>query len=259
MWKWLVILTIATPAYANPKRTVDASVTFKRTIEDSSTETDPRDTACVSTKKTTATFSEVAQVVASKLAINGTSFSLPDARPAKLSGQAHYDWKGEQHSSSCGGTSDFTGTAQADADAKDIAVSGDSDSVSISPHFGDPKAAGTTVDAPKKGATTKHDSSALAHAQGSFYSGGMGIVNLWTAEPLATMAKADPHFVDMAKFLAQDKPVVVQLDGNNIDITYTDSQTLDLTKYDTPAQPGVKKSGTRKVVTEVSIHLTPAK
>src|SRR5690242_7529405 len=213
MWKWVCLVLVASPAFAGSKRLVDASVVYRRSIEDTTSETDSRDTACVSTKTTTITFTLQAQVVAAKVPIFGTSFELPNTKEAKLSGQAHYDYKAESHSSSCQGKTDFNGTAQGNADAKDIRVSGNDEMVTISPKFGEPKSEGTLVQTPSKGAVVKQDGAKLAASQAAMYESGMGIAALASAQMIGMMTKSSPHWLDTEMTLAQDKPVVVQTNG----------------------------------------------
>jgi hypothetical protein len=189
--------------------------------------------------------------------ISGNSISMPMKKEASLSGQAHYDYKAEQHSASCDGTGDFTGTAHSDADAKDISIQADEDSVMISPTYKDPTSEGTMIDRPKHGPVAKLDGAKLAAAGAGLYSSAVPL-NLFTAEQLAIITKANPRFAETAALLAQDGPVVVQTSKGNIDITYTNSETVDLLKNDKP-EPKIKKTATRKVVTEVSIHATPSK
>jgi len=259
MWKWLCLMAVATPAFAGPKKNVDVSVTYRRTIEDTSSTTDSTNSACVSTTKTSNTLSEQTQMAVGKLPLSGKSFTLPDPHEGSLSGQAHYELKTESHSSSCNDKTDLTGTADGDADAKQIEVIVDATSVRVAPKFGEAKAQGTMIDTPKNGAANKQDASKLVASQAAVFEGAWGPATLWTANQIAMMTKAAPHWIDMQTVAGQDKPVVVQTNGDNIDITYTNTQTVDMTKLDPPPDKNVKKSATRKITTEVAIHLTPSK
>ena len=259
MWKWLCLMVVATPAFAGPKKNVDVSVTYRRTIEDASTTTDSTNSACVSTTKTANTLSEQTQIAVGKLPLSGKSFTLPDTHEASLAGQAHYDFKTESHSSSCNDKTDLVATANADADAKQIEVIVDGTSVRVASKFGEAKGQGTMIDTPKTGAANKQDAAKLVASQAAVFEGAWGPATLWTATQIDMMTKAAPHWLDMQMVAGQDKPVVVQTSGDNIDITYTNTQTVDMAKLDPSTDKNVKKSASRKITTELSIHVTPSK
>jgi hypothetical protein len=220
----LVFLGIASTAYAAPKKTVEVAITFHRHITDNSTDVDSGVPACVATTTFSQELDETVTINAGKMPmIDGgdrVSFSLPMP------------------------------------DAGSLASMG---ALTIAPQWPDAKATGQETNIDKAGNKAQADTSMAVAAQAASLVISAGGLDLQTTASRNPILKAAPQMVDQMKLMAQDKPLVVQTTGGAVDVGYTDEQTIDMAKLQPPSSSSIKRTATRKVVTEVSVHLTPSK
>lgn len=266
-WIALAPLAASAAAFASPPRTVDISVTFKRTVAVSTTDVFTSG-ACKELTKEATSFTELVSFGSTAYPLDDdtneitveSNGSTPPASFKPMTGTGTYDYTASHHKQGCNSSEDIDGSARATVDASGITfglryardrASGD---LSLGATFGAPAGKGKIKSFTAPGPAMELDAAPLVQAQSQAMAASLGPVSLRTAAMWASMGPAAAQLKKAFEVSAQSANMTVSVVGSGFQVQYHDAHEIPADKLNPPSS-GHKLTGSYKVTTDVSVSI----